>query len=102
MRKADPVLQEPIMKVCVIAPDDYTGNVVGDLSSRRGEIQGMEPRSGATQVDAFVPLGNMFGYATDLRSSTQGRGQYTMEPSHYAEVPKSIAEEIISGRTKKD
>jgi elongation factor G len=102
MRKADPVLQEPIMKVCVIAPDDYTGNVVGDLSSRRGEIQGMEPRSGATQVDAFVPLGNMFGYATDLRSSTQGRGQYTMEPSHYAEVPKSIAEEIISGRAKKD
>jgi elongation factor G len=102
MRKADPVLQEPIMKVCVIAPDDYTGNVVGDLSSRRGEIQGMEPRNGATQVDAFVPLGNMFGYATDLRSSTQGRGQYTMEPSHYAEVPKSIAEEIISGRTKKD
>jgi elongation factor G len=102
MRKADPVLQEPIMKVCVIAPDDYTGNVVGDLSSRRGEIQGMEPRNGATQVDAFVPLGNMFGYATDLRSSTQGRGQYTMEPSHYAEVPKSIAEEIISGRAKKD
>lgn len=98
MRKADPVLMEPIMKVSVTAPDDYTGNVVGDLSGRRGEIQGMEPRSGATQVDAFVPLGNMFGYATDLRSSTQGRGQYTMEPSHYAEVPKSIAEEIISGR----
>ncbi|MCD8367489.1 MAG: elongation factor G, partial [Clostridiales bacterium] len=102
MRKADPVLQEPIMKVCVTAPDEYIGDVIGDMNSRRGMIQGMEPRNGATQVDAFVPLSNMFGYATDLRSRTQGRGQYTMEPSHYEEVPKSIAADIISGRDKRD
>ncbi|MCC8100644.1 MAG: elongation factor G [Clostridiales bacterium] len=102
MRKADPVLQEPIMKVCVTAPDEYIGDVIGDMNSRRGMIQGMEPRNGATQVDAFVPLSNMFGYATDLRSRTQGRGQYTMEPSHYEEVPKSIAADIISGRAKRD
>ncbi|MCD8161820.1 MAG: elongation factor G [Clostridiales bacterium] len=102
MRKADPVLQEPIMKVCVTAPDEYIGDVIGDMNSRRGMIQGMEPRNGATQVDAFVPLSNMFGYATDLRSRTQGRGQYTMEPSHYEEVPKSIAADIISGRSKRD
>ena len=82
MRKADPVLQEPIMKVSVIVPDDYMGDVIGDLNSRRGQVQGMEPRNGATQIDAFVPLSAMFGYATDLRSRTQGRGQYTMEPSH--------------------
>ncbi len=102
MRKADPVLQEPIMKVCVTAPDEYIGDVIGDMNSRRGMIQGMEPRNGATQVDAFVPLSNMFGYATDLRSRTQGRGQYTMEPSYYEEVPKSIAADIISGRSKRD
>ncbi|MCD7920130.1 MAG: elongation factor G [Clostridiales bacterium] len=102
MRKADPVLQEPIMKVCVTAPDEYIGDVIGDMNSRRGMIQGMEPRNGATQVDAFVPLSNMFGYATDLRSRTQGRGQYTMEPSHYEEVPKSIAADIITGRAKRD
>ena len=100
MRKADPVILEPIMKVTVITPDDYMGDVIGDLNSRRGQIQGMESRMGANQINAFVPLSEMFGYATDLRSKTQGRGQYTMEPSHYIEVPKSIAEKIISGRTK--
>ncbi|MCD8147484.1 MAG: elongation factor G [Clostridiales bacterium] len=101
MRNADPVLMEPIMKVSVIVPDDYLGDVIGDLNGRRGQIQGMEPRNGATQIDAFVPLSNMFGYATDLRSRTQGRGQYTMEPSHYEEIPKSIAEKVISGRNKR-
>ena len=100
MRKADPVLMEPIMKVSVIVPDDYMGDVIGDITARRGNILGMEPRSGATQIDAHVPLSNMFGYATDLRSRTQGRGQYTMEPSHYEEIPKSIASELISGRNK--
>ena len=98
MRKADPVLQEPIMKVSVIVPDDYMGDVIGDLNSRRGQVQGMEPRNGATQIDAFVPLSAMFGYATDLRSRTQGRGQYTMEPSHYEEIPKSLAEKISASR----
>jgi len=100
MRKADPVLMEPIMKVSVIVPDDYMGDVIGDVTARRGSILGMEPRNGATQIDAHVPLSNMFGYATDLRSRTQGRGQYTMEPSHYEEIPKSIASELISGRGK--
>ena len=100
MRKADPTLLEPIMKVCVIVPDEYMGDVIGDLNARRGQIQGYEMRSGAQQIDAFVPLAEMFGYATDLRSKSQGRGQYTMEPSHYIEVPKSIAENIISARTK--
>ena len=100
MRKADPVLMEPIMKVSVIVPDDYMGDVIGDLTARRGSILGMEPRSGATQIDAHVPLSNMFGYATDLRSRTQGRGQYTMEPSHYEEIPKNIASELIAGRNK--
>ena len=98
MRKADPVLQEPIMKVSVSVPDDSMGDVIGDLNSRRGQVQGMEPRNGATQIDAFVPLSAMFGYATDLRSRTQGRGQYTMEPSHYEEIPKSLAEKIIASR----
>ncbi len=101
-RKANPVLMEPIMKVAVIVPEEYMGDVIGDLNARRGQIQGMEARAGAQQIDAFVPLSEMFGYATDLRSRTQGRGQYTMEPSHYVEVPKSIAEEIISVRTKHD
>ena len=100
MKKGDPVLLEPIMKVSVITPDDYLGDVIGDLNSRRGQIQGMDARHGVQQVNAFVPLSEMFGYATDLRSKTQGRGQYTMEPSHYVEVPKSIAEKIISSRTK--
>ena len=98
MKKADPVLMEPIMKVSVIVPEEYMGDVIGDLNSRRGQIQGMEARSGAQQIDAFVPLSEMFGYATDLRSRTQGRGQYTMEPSHYTEVPKSIQEKIIAGK----
>ena len=97
-RKATPVLLEPIMKVSVIVPDDYLGNVIGDLNSRRGQIQGQESRPGATQVDALVPLANMFGYATDLRSSTQGRGQYSMEPHSYVEIPKSIADKIIAER----
>ena len=101
MRKADPVLMEPIMKVSVTVPDDYMGDVIGDITARRGNILGMEPRSGATQIDAHVPLSNMFGYATDLRSRTQGRGQYTMEPSHYEEIPKNIAAELISDRSKK-
>ena len=99
-RKAEPVILEPIMKVAIIVPDEYTGNVVGDVSSRRGTVLGMEPRNGATQIDANVPLANMFGYATDLRSSTQGRGQYAMEPSHYIELPKSIQEEIIAKRSR--
>ena len=98
MRKAAPVLTEPIMKVVVITPDDYLGDVIGDLNSRRGSISSMEPINGATQITASVPLSNMFGYATDLRSRTQGRGVYSMEPSHFSEVPKSIAEAIISGR----
>ena len=101
MRKADPVLLEPIMKVSVIAPDEYLGTVIGDLTSRRGQIQGQEARPGAQQVDALVPLANMFGYATDLRSNTQGRGQYTMEPHSYAEIPKSIRDKIVEERGKK-
>ena len=99
-RKAQPVILEPIMKVAIIVPDEYTGNVVGDVSARRGTVLGMEPRNGATQVDANVPLANMFGYATDLRSSTQGRGQYAMEPSHYIELPKGIQEDIIAKRSR--
>ena len=102
MRKADPVLMEPIMKVVVIVPDEYMGDVIGDINSRRGLIQGMDAVSGAQQINAMVPLSEMFGYATDLRSRTQGRGQYSMEPSHYAELPKSVAEQIISKRTKKE
>ena len=97
-RKADPCLLEPMMKVSVIVPDDYLGNVIGDLNSRRGQIQGQESRPGATQIDALVPLANMFGYATDLRSSTQGRGQYSMEPHSYVEIPRSIAEKIVAER----
>ncbi len=102
MRKADPTLLEPIMKVCVIVPDEYMGDVIGDLNSRRGQIQGYEMRSGAQQIDAFVPLAEMFGYATDLRSRTQGRGQYTMEPSRYIELPKSLQEKLINKRTGKE
>ena len=101
-RKASPVLKEPIMKVVVIVPEEYMGDVIGDLNSRRGQIQGMDDRSGAKQIEAFVPLSEMFGYATDLRSNTQGRGQYTMEPAHYSEVPKSIQEKIVSLRAKND
>ena len=101
-RKAGACLLEPIMKVSVTVPDDYLGNVIGDLTSRRGQIQGQEARPGATQIDALVPLSEMFGYATDLRSRTQGRGQYTMEPHSYVEIPKSIAEKIIAQRGRKE
>ena len=100
MRKADPVLLEPIMKVVVTVPEEYMGDVIGDINSRRGQIQGYEMRSGAQQIDAFVPLAEMFGYATDLRSRTQGRGQYTMEPSHYVEIPKNIRDKIVETRNK--
>ena len=101
-RKADPVLLEPVMKVAVNVPDDYFGSVQGDLIARRGEILGFEDRGNIKQINAHVPLADMFGYATDLRSKTQGRGQYVMEPDGYKPVPKSIAEKIISSRTKKD
>ena len=101
-KKAQPVLLEPIMKVVVITPEEYMGDVIGDLNSRRGEIQGFEDRSGVKQINARVPLAEMFGYATDLRSKTQGRGQYVMEPDGYKEVPKSIAESIVTERNKKD
>ena len=100
MRKANPIILEPIMKVTVIAPDDYLGTVIGDLNSRRGQILGQETRPGAVQVDALVPLSEMFGYSNDLRSKTQGRGQYTMEPNSYIQVPKSIAEKIMASRNK--
>ena len=102
MKKADPVLLEPIMKVTVIVPEEYMGDVIGDLNSRRGMIQGMGAENGAQRINSMVPLSEMFGYATDMRSKTQGRGQYVMEPSHYAEVPKNIAEKVMSDRTKKD
>ena len=102
MREADPVLLEPIMKVCVIVPDEYMGDVIGDLNARRGQIQGYEMRTGAQQIDAFVPLSEMFGYATNLRSRTQGRGQYTMEPSHYVELPKSLQEKLVSKHAGRD
>ena len=102
MKKADPVLMEPIMKVVVVAPDEYMGFVIGDISSRRGQMEGSENINGAVQIRASVPLSEMFGYATDLRSGTQGRGQYVMEPSHYAEIPKNVAEAIIAKRSKKD
>ncbi len=101
-RKANAVLLEPIMKVSVIVPEEYMGDVMGDLNSRRGQILGMEARPGAQQIDALVPLANMFGYATDLRSSTQGRGQYSMEPHSYVEIPKSIADKIIAERGRSE
>ena len=102
MKKADPVLMEPIMQVDVMVPEDYMGDVIGGLNARRGQIQGMEPRGGVQAISAAVPLSEMFGYATALRSSTQGRGQYTMQPSHYTEVPKSIQEKIMDNRNKND
>ena len=102
MRKADPTLLEPIMKVSVIVPEEYMGDVIGDISARRGQIQGYEMRAGAQQIDAFVPLAEMFGYATDLRSRTQGRGQYTMEPSHYIELPRGLQEKLINKRTGRE
>ena len=101
-RKANAVLLEPIMKVSVIVPEEYMGDVMGDLNSRRGQILGMEARPGAQQIDALVPLANMFGYATDLRSSTQGRGQYSMEPHSYVEIPKSITDKIVEKRNSAD
>ena len=101
-KKAKPVILEPMMKVTVIVPEEYMGDVIGDLNSRRGQIQGMEDRTGAKQINARVPLSEMFGYVNDLRSKTQGRGQYTMEPDGYDQVPKSISESIISDRAKKD
>mgnify|MGYP002559787374 FL=1 len=100
-RKADPTLQEPIMKVSVIVPDEYMGDVIGDLNARRGQIVKLEARSGAQQIDANVPLAEMFGYATDLRSRTQGRGVYTMQPEHYEPVPKSIQEKVCGAKTAK-
>ena len=100
MKKADPVLTEPIMKVVVITPDDYMGDVIGDINSRRGQIQSMEPVAGAQQITSMIPLSEMFGYATDLRSKTQGRGQYSMEPDHFAECPKSIQEKVMLARAK--
>ena len=100
LRKAHSVLTEPIMKVVVVVPDDYMGDVIGDLNSRRGQIEGMDPIAGGQQIRAFVPLSNMFGYATDLRSKTQGRGTYVMEPCKYTEVPKNIADDIIAKRGK--
>ena len=101
-KKANPVLLEPIMKVVVITPEEYMGDVIGDLNSRRGIIQGFEDRTGVKQINARVPLAEMFGYATDLRSKTQGRGQYVMEPDGYMEIPKSISEAIVSERAKRD
>ena len=95
-RKADPVLLEPYTKVEVVVPEEYMGDVIGDLNSRRGRVEGMEMRSGAEHINAFVPLAEMFGYATDLRSRTQGRGVYTMTFDHYEEVPKNVAEKVIS------
>ena len=100
MKKADPVLTEPIMQVDVLVPEEYMGDVIGDLNSRRGQIQGMEPRGAVQAISAAVPLSEMFGYATDLRSRSQGRGQYVMQPSHYAEIPKSISDKIIANRNK--
>jgi elongation factor G len=94
--KAAPILLEPVMKVEVVAPEDYMGDVMGDLSSRRGRIMGMESRAGAQVINAHVPLANMFGYSTDLRSATQGRATYTMHFDHYEQVPKAVSEEIIA------
>ena len=100
MKRADPTLTEPVMKVVVITPEEYLGDIIGDITSRRGQIQEMTALSGAQQITASVPLSEMFGYATDMRSKTQGRGNYSMEPSHYAEVPKSILETIVQGKNK--
>ena len=100
MAKADPILLEPIMKVEVTMPEEYMGDVIGDINSRRGRIEGMDDLGGGKIVRGFVPLSEMFGYATDLRSNTQGRGQYTMEPHSYEEVPKSIAEKIMANRAR--
>ena len=95
MAKAGPTLLEPIMKVEVLTPEEYMGDVIGDINSRRGRVEGMNPRSGIQVIDAFVPLGEMFGYVTDLRSNTQGRADYSMKFDHYESVPKSISEEVL-------
>ena len=102
MQKASPVLLEPIMKVEVTMPEEYMGDVIGDLNSRRGRVEGMDDIGGGKIVKAYVPLAEMFGYATDLRSRTQGRGQYTMEPHSYVEIPKNIAEKIVAQRGRKE
>ena len=94
--KANPVLLEPYVKVEVIVPEEYMGDVIGDLNARRGRIEGMEPRGGAQVINAMVPLSEMFGYSTDLRSKTQGRGNYSMEVAFYDEVPKNISDAIVS------
>ena len=99
LAKADPVLLEPIMKVDVTVPEEYMGDVIGDLNARRGRIEGMEPNGTSQDIHAMVPLSEMFGYATALRSRTQGRGVYSMQPEHYEPVPKSIQEKVCGGRT---
>ena len=101
-KQAKSVILEPIMRVEVTVPEEYMGDVIGDVNSRRGKMEGMEARSGMQIIRAFIPLAEMFGYATDLRSRTQGRGTYSMEPSHYEEVPKSVFEKIVASRAKKD
>ena len=100
MKKADPVLLEPIMKVSVVVPEEYAGTVFGDFNSRRGAVTGQEIENGTARITANVPLSNMFGYATDLRSQTQGRGTYVMSPLRYQEVPKNIAQTIMGERAK--
>ena len=101
-KKAKAVILEPIMKVEITVPEEYMGDVIGDVNSRRGRMEGMEADDGMQEIRAFIPLSEMFGYATDLRSKTQGRGTYSMEPSHYEEVPKSVFEAIVASRTKKE
>jgi elongation factor G len=101
-RQAKSVILEPIMRVEITVPENYMGDVIGDINSRRGRMEGMEAVNGAQVIRGFIPLSEMFGYATDLRSKTQGRGTYAMEPSHYEEVPKSILETIVATRSKKD
>ena len=101
-KQAKSVILEPIMKVEITVPEEYMGDVIGDVNSRRGKMEGMEARNGMQIIRAFIPLAEMFGYATDLRSKTQGRGTYAMEPSHYEEVPKSILETIVASRAKKE
>ena len=101
-KQAKSVILEPIMKVEITVPEEYMGDVIGDVNSRRGRMEGMDGNDGMQEIHAFIPLSEMFGYATDLRSKTQGRGTYSMEPSHYEEVPKSVFEQIVASRAKKD
>ena len=100
--KANPKLLEPIMKVEIVVPEEYMGDVIGDVNSRRGRMEGMDANDGMQEIHSYIPLSEMFGYATDLRSKTQGRGTYSMEPSHYEEVPKSVLETIVATRAKKE